>query len=136
MHQTDMTYQEIFDRSAKHLLTMKGRSVDEGGRCLYNKEPKGGCAVGVLLFGRTYEFALEVDGPEFSSCVQGLLNVISDNGHRCPVVNKNNLAILQSLQAVHDFKGSWNDDKFVAITGLFRIADDYGLSTEVLEDFG
>lgn len=107
----DLTPQQVFDISAKHLLTQSEKSMDFAGACLYDNGMGEKCAAGVFLTGDVSDY----EG-------MGWYDLVNSG-----VAPPNNIDIISSLQEVHDTVDVPDWPQF-----LMAVADKYELSKEVL----
>ena len=125
-----MTDQEIFDKVATHLLTQgkrAGHLMDDGEfRCMYRGPEGTTCAIGCLipddLYSRNMEnnniHALQDKFPEIANFFEMNSNITR-------------VFFLNSLQRAHD---NYFEDPGTLKTRLARVAVEYGLNTDVLND--
>ncbi len=118
-----MTEQEIFDTVAIHLIKQGKQSADAFGNCLY-RGPEGlKCAVGCLIPDEVYQRNMEC------RVVSRLLGNYDSLKFLQPFD-----ALLSKLQYAHDEaygEGQiWTD---TVVSYLYKIAEEYNLSTAVLE---
>lgn len=122
-----LSNQEIYDISARHLLTQKQRAVrerDDSGMCLYRSPGGLKCAVGALIKDEHYHPALEGKDPSLRSVQLALLASGVDTQGRVA------LYLLTELQRIHD--RSPVSDWLSALAQLARVQM---LSSDVLKEF-
>jgi hypothetical protein len=114
------TAQEVFDQVATHLLTQMKKSENDVA-CLYRSSEGLKCAAGCLISDDEYtpEFDLDSDG-NYGMGWQSLI----DRG-LVPLAHRK---LISALQEVHD-----GADTFYWRSSLARVADQYGLSTELVK---
>lgn len=113
-----MTNQEAFDEMMEHLRSLKERSVDSGGDCVYNGSK---CAVGALMTDEEQE--------KFGDCegyVEDLLDDMAMVGHES-ILNSLDLYLLEDMQTLHDEEFNWSDKGFDAEGKAEMIANKYNL---------
>jgi predicted ATPase len=119
------TNQETFDTVVRHLVTQGHRAM-RGGTCIYFDRQTGDrCAIGALI-----------PGEELASEWQSrAVRALAYNG---VVVIPNDVALymLDRLQRFHDSDFSWTHTGLSSDgwDDLRRIADDYHLNTDVLDE--
>ena len=120
--------QNVFNKVAAHLLSMKERSVDADGWCMYRGGNNQRCAVGALIPDEIYDPRIENHNitelwqmSETSTFDEPLNKFILDNLDDF---------LLDALQIVHDTHSSWSDDGFVGHRRLADIACSYNLDFE------
>ncbi len=113
-----MTNQEAFDEMMEHLRSLKKRSVDWAGDCVYNGAK---CAVGILM--------TDEEQDKFGYCegdVEDLLRDMLKEGHESTLHNLN-LYLLEDIQTLHDMEVNWSDKGFDAEGKAEMIANKYNL---------
>lgn len=120
--------QEIFDIIAKHLLSQKVKSIISSGNCKYYiPERNLRCAVGILFKDFSEAEIEEVGNTTIGALydpltlrAKKLRNLLNKAG--VDVNDSKQVALLQNLQILHDFKGTqeW-------IPELKRVAKEYNL---------
>ena len=113
-----MTDQEAFDKMVNHLATLKVRSVNEQGRCIYNGSK---CAVGALLTDYELHKFGHVDGN-----VTDLLELMEDCGHDTPLYRVDR-SILRRMQIEHDDLTNWGAGGFDAWDQVESVANSSGV---------
>ncbi len=128
-----MTFQEVFDKVATHLLTQKKKSIGEDG-CSYRGEDNTSCAVGCLIPDSKYTPEIEgagVQGLYTENQTNSLIRLRKILGE---VLNwdfdKENTIFLRELQYIHDRKDVeyWKDS-------LVGFAEKWDLNKSVLVKF-
>ncbi len=114
-----MTNQEAFDKMMNHLRSLKGRSVNKDGFCVYNGLK---CPVGVLMTDEEQE-----QFGDFKGSVDHLLEEMWSNGHES-MLHGLNFALLSYTQALHDDGGYWDARGFAAEESAKKIAIQFGLT--------
>ena len=126
-----MTPQQIFDLSAKHMLTTKKKSVSDNGLCVYSGI---GCAASVFLKddeARRYCDALNPDAaegkPSSESGWESLVNL--------GLAPKEHLQLLMALQITHDGLDGSEDDVFFStwLKSIRNIARSSELDASILD---
>ena len=107
--------QEVFDQTARHLLTQKQRSESELG-CAYRGAENRQCAAGPLIPGKKYDYAMEGVG------WRSLTERYGFPAHHSRLISE--------LQSVHDFyePHEWKEC-------LGKLAESLDLSSAVLSEF-
>lgn len=122
----DMTPQEVFDLSAKHILTTRTKSMrrfDSGERCAYSGS---GCAASVFL---TKPAIADIEHVGADSS-QDWCDLVNEG-----VVPHTNEELISEMQHAHDdapadcFMQAWE-------AGMRHIAQRFSLSTAVFDAFG
>lgn len=110
------THQEIFDQVTRRLLLQGVPSVDGAGKCRYRADGMN-CAAGCLMSDEEYTSAFEGYG-------WGQLRELGLIPHEHFYV------LVRVLRNLHDNRspGIWK-------AGLAVVADEFGLATEVLDEF-
>lgn len=129
-----LTHQQVFDKSARHLMQQRRRSVvlhkDLGIICAYRGQNNLMCAIGPFIPDEEYTTALEgysvpaVFGDygfaqRFKNCFVGLAD--------------EHLDLLTELQDAHDFEENWTDDG-INMDVLRKVATYFNLSPAVLDE--
>ena len=141
-----LTHQQVFDKSARHLMQQKRRSVvlreqhsallygadicEEQEICAYRGQNNLMCAIGPFIPDEEYTTALEGYsmsaffgdyGPEryLKDCFVGLAD--------------EHLDLLIELQHAHDFEENWTDDG-INVDVLRKVATRFDLSPAVLDE--
>ena len=114
-----MTDQEAFDKMVNHLPTLKERSTNSSGYCIYGGSK---CVVGSLLTDYEKDNFGYIEGD-----VDELLGDMFKVGHNTPL-SKVNLHMLQQMQALHDDETLWDEDGFDGWGLVTFAADKYDLA--------
>lgn len=133
-----LTHQQVFDKSARHLMQQKRRSVmlrtddiyEEREICAYRGQNNLMCAIGPFIPDEKYTTALEGFGvwaffddygPErdLKNCFVGLAD--------------EHLDLLNELQDAHDFEENWTDAG-INVDVLRKVATYFDLSPAVLDE--
>lgn len=131
-----LTLQEIFDKSAVHLLTQGERSTSEaaveggGNGCAYRGENGRMCAVGVLIPDDKYDPAIEGDGVYGISEVIEKCGIIENRHRTLDTEDGKRLDLMSELQKIHD-----GTDPVMWFGSLKDLAIQRGLSTAAIESF-
>lgn len=129
-----MTLQDIFDKSAVHLLTQNQRAKKHG-TCAYRGDEGLKCAVGCLIPDEHYDSVIEgcgmggvIDPITGDTPSRKFRDVLQASG--VDTGDAKSLALLDSLQIVHDMQlpHSWLSD-------LKSLAEKFSLSTDALAAF-
>lgn len=89
-----MNKQEIFDKVANHLRSMKGPSENESGNCMYRGLNGSMCAMGALIPDEMYDVNMENHTIEY---------LIENENFSLPeFFSKTNMWFLDDLQYAHD----------------------------------
>lgn len=121
-----MTLQEVFDISARHLLTQMKKSeihTHFGTSCAYRGPEGRMCAVGPLIKDEFFSESLNAT-TVLSSCVE---EALLDSGVPKEVLTS---GLLMNLQQVHDLHEPYDWKHY-----LKNVAKVYNLNTAVLEEF-
>jgi hypothetical protein len=120
-----VTPQDYFDKTVRHLASMRHRAVNENGKCTYLAPDGSKCAVGCHI----------PDGHPAQSFKYGLsqLAVVHPDleGVAWPT-GRLDLAI--ALQYAHDDGAAWSDDGFTGWDALRRLANIAGLNADVIRE--
>ena len=114
-----MTNQEAFDKMMEHLRSLKERSVDSWGDCVYNGSK---CAVGILMTDEEQEKFGYYEGD-----VEDLLRGMLKEGHKS-TLHGLNFYLLEDMQVLHDQEVNWSDKGFDAEGKAEMIANKYNLT--------
>ena len=114
-----MTNQEAFDEMMEHLRTLKERSVDWAGDCVYNGSK---CAVGILMTDEEQDKFGYYDGG-----VGGLMEDMQEAGH-ASTLHTLDLDLLGEMQELHDGEYNWDDKGFTAEETAECIANQFNLT--------
>lgn len=103
-----MTYQEIFNKVAIHLLNQRTRSTDETGDCRYRSGDGLSCAVGCLIKDEDYHPSFE--GVGVGSVASHTLGLLPTQELLAKALRKagvrptpRNIHLLVDLQYIHDY---------------------------------
>jgi hypothetical protein len=133
-----MNAQEFFEKTARHLFTQGRRSMlsdaqkiklgrtssSDEGLCAYKSEDGCKCAAGIHIPDDKYQFNWE--GCDIHSLVIGEeANIF---GY---VISEDALAVLQTLQTVHDYSLNWSSTHTMR-EKLQNVADRYELDSSVI----
>lgn len=116
-----LTMQEVFDRSATHLLKQGYRSENARGSCMY-RGPRGGmCAVGALISDKHYSPFIEGRGVT----AEDVRKALRQSG--VPIDDRDVSDLLEELQEIHDRRtpSDWKHR-------LLDLADGWLLSTKAI----
>lgn len=113
-----MTNQEAFDEMMEHLRSLKERSTDWYGDCVYNGSK---CAVGALMTDEEQD-----KFGDFAGAVDSLLKGMLKEGHESTLHNLN-LYLLDDMQHLHDEGFNWSGEGFDAEGKAEMIANKYNL---------
>jgi hypothetical protein len=120
-----VTMQDYFDKTVRHLASMRHQAVTDSGRCAYLAPDGSKCAVGCHI----------PDGhpaQHFKRGVSQLAIVWPDlAGVAWPTGNLN---LAQTLQNVHDMRTTWSDAGFTGWDYLRKTAERYGLNADVIDE--
>jgi len=129
-----LTHQQVFDKSARHLMLQKRRSVvlhkDLGIICAYRGQNNLMCAIGPFIPDEKYTTALE------GHSVRAFFN---DYGSARDLKNcfvglaDEHLDLLVELQDAHDFEENWTDAG-INVDVLRKVATYFDLSPAVLDE--
>ena len=120
--------QNVFNKVAAHLLSMKEQSVDADGSCMYRGGNNQRCAVGVLIPDEIYDPLIE--NHDIAS-LWGMARVSAfDEPLNKFILDNLEDDLLFYLQGVHDAYASWSDDGFAGHRKLAHIAGLYNLDFE------
>jgi hypothetical protein len=114
-----MTNQEAYDKMMKHLRSLKERSMEPGGRCVYNGTM---CAIGSLMTDEEQE-----KFGDLAVGVSDLLSEMLDAGHTSKLHRLDD-CLLDDMQVLHDDFNNWGPEGFTAEEHAKRIANSYGLN--------
>lgn len=120
----DVTDQGLFDAVVHHLFAQKKRATQRG-FCRYRTPDGLSCAVGCLIDPARYHPRMDEQGMTISEVLTEL------GGPRV------DYALLARLRLVHDAPINWTDagPRPGMLDDLAAIADDYGLSADVLKTY-
>lgn len=123
------TNQELFDRSAKHLLNQGRAARDFGGSCRYRTETGESCAIGALISDEFYNADME-QGTPLDTKVQ----VVLINAGLMAPYDQERILFLNNLQKAHDKASEASPEDFIRTVkfNLMNFAHNYGLNTAVL----
>lgn len=129
-----LTHQQVFDKSARHLMLQKRRSVvlhkDLGIICAYRGQNNLMCAIGPFIPNEEYTTALEGYGVSAFFDDYGSKRHLKD----CFVgLADEHLDLLSALQLAHDFEENWTDDG-IKMDVLRNVATHFDLSPAVLDE--
>lgn len=129
-----LTHQQVFDKSARHLMQQRRRSVvlhkDLRIICAYRGQNNLMCAIGPFIPDEKYVTALEG---------YNVLQFFDDCGSKRHLKNcfvglaDEHLGLLIELQRAHDFEENWTDDG-INMDVLRKVATHYDLSPAVLDE--
>lgn len=133
-----LTHQQVFDKSARHLMQQKRRSVmlygadtyEEREICAYRGQNNLMCAIGPFIPDEKYTTALED---------HSVSAFFADYGSKRGLKNcfvglaDEHLALLTELQDAHDFEGNWTDAG-INVGVLREVATRFDLSPAVLDE--
>ena len=128
-----LTHQQVFDKSARHLMQQKQRSVmlyEDREICTYRGQNNLMCALGPFIPDEKYTTAL--DGYDVSAFFDdyGSKRHLKD----CFVgLADEHLDLLTELQHAHDFEENWTDDG-INVDALRTVATRFDLSPAVLDE--
>lgn len=121
-----MTYQDLFDTVADHLLTQR-EACTEAGDCVY-RGPNGlKCAIGALIPDDKYDETLEGDpGSEALRRIGHPLCDTAENPNRDTVF----MNLVDELQRIHD-----EEDPAKWMDYLYSLGDTYNLDNSILSNY-
>jgi hypothetical protein len=120
-----VTPQEYFDRTVRHLASMRHRAVNDDGRCTYLAPDGSKCTIGCHI----------PDGhpaQSYPSDVKGLAVVHPDLEGVAWPTGRLDLAI--ALQVTHDIRANWSSHGFTGWYHLRVDAELFGLNADVIDE--
>lgn len=133
-----LTHQQVFDKSARHLMLQKRRSVvlhgadidEEREICAYRGQNNLMCAIGPFIPDEKYTTALEGYGVSAFFATYGSERDLKN----CFVgLADEHLDLLIELQHAHDLEENWTDDG-INVGVLRKVATRLDLSPAVLDE--
>lgn len=141
-----LTHQQVFDKSARHLMQQKRRSVvlhkqrsamlhradiyKEQEICAYRGQNNLMCAIGLFIPDEKYTVALEGYNVSAFFGDSGLVRHLKN--HFVGLADEH-LDLLNELQDAHDFEENWTDAG-INVDVLRKVATHFDLSPAVLDE--